>query len=190
MKSILFFICFLSLLKSSFASDSLLDTKWKNLGGIAGLAQACNSPHLLKYEDIISALVIIDSPDNMDLQFEILQIYSQEKINAYKKQVNNLGCDEINARFKNQQIFKFKIIDNNTIVDINGKTIKLKRKIGAKAGFDKINSSQNDKNKIFFPQTNKTKILNNNSSQNNLHTQNKNTFPAVRKITKDFNEPL
>lgn len=185
MKFILFFICFLSLFKHSIASDSLFETKWKNLGGIAGLAQACNSPHLLKYEDIISALVIIDSPDNMDLQFEILQIYSKEKINAYKKQANNnLGCNEINQRFKNQQIFKFKIINDNNIIDINGKNINLKRKIGAKAGFDKINSSQNDKNKIFLPQIKKTKTLNKKPSQNN------NFSPAARKITKDFNAPL
>ncbi|MDD4556379.1 MAG: hypothetical protein PHE89_03515 [Alphaproteobacteria bacterium] len=96
----------------------------KALGVVAGQGLACGSSKYDTFEMLARAIMITKAPSNA-IQEQAMYKYNDEKANAYvSKQFDGFyGCDTINQRFDNQEIFQATLYRDGTIKMPDGKVL-------------------------------------------------------------------
>ena len=94
----------------------------KALGNVSGLGMACGAPKYATFEMLARAIMVTKAISD-DNQEEGMLAYNTAKADAFlSKQADGLyNCNEINARFNKQKIFKTTLYSDGTIKMYDGK---------------------------------------------------------------------
>lgn len=119
----LFIAVFLVVCQAVAASSYLEDVR--TLGYVSGEGLACGAERYPSYELIARAYLVSSARSDKE-QADGMYAYNSAKARAYmnKRREGLLGCEEINARFGKQKIFKAALYKDGRIKMPDGKTIK------------------------------------------------------------------
>lgn len=94
----------------------------KALGTVSGTGMACGAPKYATFEMLARAILVTKAVSDKN-QEEGMIAYNTAKADAFlAKQADGLfNCDELNARFNNQKIFKTTLYADGTIKMYDGK---------------------------------------------------------------------
>ena len=129
MKRLIFSIGFiLSIISQAWAQNGSLTSyldEMQALGTVSGTAMACGSPKYETFEMLARAILITKAASDQ-VQEKGMKAFNSAKVEAFvSKQKNNLfDCDEINARFDKQKIFKTTLYRDGTIKMYDGKVFR------------------------------------------------------------------
>lgn len=95
------------------------------LGTVSGTAMACGSP---KYEtfEMLARAILVTKAISDQMQEKGMRAFNSAKVEAFvsKQKKNLIDCDEINARFDKQKIFKTTLYRDGTIKMYDGKVFR------------------------------------------------------------------
>ncbi|MBP3546105.1 MAG: hypothetical protein J6K16_03120 [Alphaproteobacteria bacterium] len=125
MKKFLIFTIFALLYTNANAQISSTPSyieEMKALGNVSGTGMACGASKFATFEMLARAILITKAASDKN-QEEGMIAYNTAKADAFlAKQADGMyNCDELNARFNNQKIFKTKLYADGTIKMYDGK---------------------------------------------------------------------
>ena len=95
------------------------------LGTVSGTAMACGSPKYETFEMLARAILVTKAASD-EMQAKGMKAFNFAKVKAFvsKQKDSLLDCDEINARFDKQKIFKTTLYRDGTIKMYDGKVFR------------------------------------------------------------------
>lgn len=118
------FIAVLLVICQAVAANNYLEDI-RTLGYVSGEGLACGASRYPSYELVARAYLVSSARSDKE-QADGMYAYNSAKARAYmnKRREGLMGCEEINARFDKQKIFKAALYKNGTIKMPDGKVIK------------------------------------------------------------------
>ena len=112
----IFFILVVLLVATPVKAQMSYEEEARALGIVAGQGLACGSSKYDTFELLARAIILTKSP-NDNLRQKALKIFTEEKADVFvTHQLNNFaGCDDVVARFDNQDIFNITLYGDGTL---------------------------------------------------------------------------
>lgn len=128
------------------------------LGTVSGTGMACGAPKYATFEMLARAILVTKAVSDKN-QEEGMIAYNTAKADAFlAKQSDGLfNCDELNARFNEQKIFKTTLYADGTIKMYDGKVYYPRHPYDATLLKDDENANRQDAVKIYEKSKQKTK---------------------------------
>lgn len=128
------------------------------LGTVSGTGMACGAPKYATFEMLARAILVTKAVSDKN-QEEGMIAYNTAKADAFlAKQSDGLfNCDELNARFNEQKIFKTTLYADGTIKMYDGKVYYPRHPYDATLLKDDENANRQDAVKIYQKSKQKTK---------------------------------
>lgn len=128
------------------------------LGTVSGTGMACGAPKYATFEMLARAILVTKAVSDKN-QEEGMIAYNTAKADAFlSKQSDGLfNCDELNARFNEQKIFKTTLYADGTIKMYDGKVYYPRHPYDATLLKDDENANRQDAVKIYEKSKQKTK---------------------------------
>ena len=122
----------------------------KALGTVSGTGMACGAPKYATFEMLARAILVTKAVSDKN-QEEGMIAYNTAKADAFlSKQADGLfNCDEINARFNEQKIFKTNLYGDGTIKMYDGKVFYPRHAYDATLLKDDENANRQDAVEIY-----------------------------------------
>ena len=182
MKKILIFTIFALLSSNANAQISSTPSyieEMKALGNVSGTGMACGASKFATFEMLARAILITKAASDKN-QEEGMIAYNTAKADAFlAKQADGMyNCDELNARFNNQKIFKTKLYADGTIKMYDGKVFYPRHAYDATLLRDDENLNRYDAVKIYEKAKNRSK------GQKKSATSEDGTDIAIKKANK------
>ncbi|MBR5599337.1 MAG: hypothetical protein IKW39_04775 [Alphaproteobacteria bacterium] len=138
MKSIRILTLILPLLSGKALANNSYIEDVKSFGYVAGEGLACGAERYPTYE-LIARTFLVSSAKSDEEQAKGMFEYNSAKAEAYmsKKQDGLFGCNEINQRFNNQNIFNSKLYKNGKLKLPDGKVIIPRQKYNPNYLYDR-----------------------------------------------------
>lgn len=171
----------------------------KALGAVSGQGLACGASKFETFELLARAILLTKSPTDK-LQNDAIYAYSEAKANAYmsKEMDGFYGCETINRRFDNQEIFKAVLYADGSIKMPDGKLLTPRRPYDARMIYKK-NAKVRENAQAIYNGSGEAKILEVNvkdstleqaqidKTQRNLNVpEYQNQAPEPKKIDKTY----